>query len=268
MGWLSERYELRFEPGLFERTGFLAGSDERRLGELARALDDPQTRAIVAARGGYGLSRIAHRLELEQRLRSAPKWLVGFSDFTVLHVEAARAGVMSLHASNAGELGRGSAAHRDAWRVALEEPERECVHSGLHVWSSGAARGRLFGGNLTILFTAAATGRLFVPEGAVLVIEDVTEAPYRIDRMLTALLVSGALAKISGIAVGLFTDCTSARYRITVEEVLRERLCGLGVPVVAGLPFGHELPNVPLHLGALAELDTDRAELKVMPGAC
>lgn len=103
---LESRYRVSVDPRLFERRGFLAGPDERRLAELEAALRDPELAAVVTARGGYGLLRIAHRVDWSV-LRRAPKWLVGFSDTTTLHLEAQRAGVASLHADNAGGLGRG-----------------------------------------------------------------------------------------------------------------------------------------------------------------
>jgi len=122
IAWLGTRYRVRFDPGLFGRDGFLAGSDERRLAELNQALADGETHAIVAARGGYGLGRIAPDLRLDA-LVERPKWIVGFSDLTALHLEAVRAGVMSLHAHNVAGLGRGDAAARHAWSSALEGPQ-------------------------------------------------------------------------------------------------------------------------------------------------
>ncbi|MDQ2644139.1 MAG: LD-carboxypeptidase, partial [Myxococcota bacterium] len=108
VGFLAERYRVEIAPGTLERSGFLAGSDEVRLGALNDALLDPGVRAVIAARGGYGALRIAHRARWDALTRD-PKWLVGFSDVTSLHLEAQRAGVCSLHADNAGGLGRGDA---------------------------------------------------------------------------------------------------------------------------------------------------------------
>jgi muramoyltetrapeptide carboxypeptidase len=259
MGWLSERYRLSFDRDLFERTGYLAGSDERRLLELDARLRDPELGAIIVARGGYGLGRIAHRADWAA-LRRAPKWLVGFSDATVLHVEALRVGVASLHAHNTAGLGRGDARRREYLRDALEEPELRRVRRGLVTWAPGTAEGPLVGGNLTVLFSCLASGRLRFPPGAVLVIEDVTEQAYRVDRMLTALSVSGSLDRVRGVVVGDFTDCPPSR-GVTVEETLRERLLSLGVPVAAGLPFGHTEMNEPFVLGPTARLDASAGTL-------
>jgi muramoyltetrapeptide carboxypeptidase len=125
----------------------------------------------------------------------------------------------------------------------------------------GTARGPLVGGNLTVLFACLASGRLRFPAGAVLAIEDVTEQAYRVDRMLTAFHVSGALDRIAGVVVGDFTDCPPSR-GVSVRQVLEERLGSLGVPVAAGLPFGHDLDNEPFVLGTAVTLDASAGTLE------
>jgi muramoyltetrapeptide carboxypeptidase len=254
LGWLSERYDVKFGTSLFDRDGYLAGPDTRRLSELNDALRDPETRAIVATRGGYGLTRIAHAIDTEA-LRRHPKWLVGFSDVTALHIEAQRADVASLHAHNIAGLGRGDAHTRASWVDALERPGAPRRYGGLAVIRTGLAEGPVVGGNLTVLFTCAAIGRLRFPPGAVLLLEDVGEAPYRVDRMLTALLVSGALDAIAAVLVGSFTDAPPGRYGVPIEHVLRERLGALAVPVLFGLPVGHTARNEPVHLGLRVRVD-------------
>jgi muramoyltetrapeptide carboxypeptidase len=254
LGWLRERYDVKFDASLFERDGYLAGPDARRLSELNVALRDPDARAIVATRGGYGLTRIAHAVDTEA-LRKHPKWLVGFSDVTALHVEAQRAGVASLHAHNVAGLGRGDAHARASWLDALERPDAPRRYSGLTVMRTGHAEGRIVGGNLTVLFTCAAIGRLRLPAGAVLLLEDVGEAPYRVDRMLTALFVSGALDAVAAVLVGSFTDAPPGQYGVPLEHVLRERLGALAVPVLSGLPVGHGARNEPVHLGLRVRVD-------------
>lgn len=264
MAWLGQRYRVRFDPGLFSRTGFLAGDDARRLSELNTALADSEIQAIVAARGGYGIGRIAPSLDLGP-LVEHPKWVVGFSDLTALHVEAARVGVMSLHAHNVAGLGPGDAAARQAWVSALERPA-PTTFEHLSIYHAGEAEGPLAGGNLTVLFTAHAAGRLHLPRGAILVLEDVSETSYRIDRMLTALLQAGALAQLGGVVLGEFTACSPGRYAVPTHEVLCERLGLLGVPVLAGLPVGHGRHNAPLVLGAPARLSARAGTLTVDAG--
>ncbi len=246
--WLAARYEVTARDDLFTRTGYLAGDDARRREELSTALADPTVKAVVAARGGYGATRFAHTLDWAAFAR-APKWLVGFSDVTALHVEATRAGVRSLHGAMVCSLGGGTEEARERWRVAIEG-EPLTPWTDLQPWSAGTATGPAFGGNLALLEASAAAGRLAVPDGAVLFVEDCTERPYRVDRMLTALLVGGHLARVGAVVVGGFTDCNPGPDGVTVEDVLRERLLGLGVPAVAGAPFGHGDENRPWIVGA------------------
>jgi muramoyltetrapeptide carboxypeptidase len=261
IAFLGERYRVEFDWGIFERDGFLAGPDPRRRQELERAIASPRVAAVIAARGGYGITRIVSDVDFSP-LRQHPKWLVGFSDVTALHVEASSVGVASMHAHHAAGLGRGDAHARARWLAALEEPlaPRELRGASL---ARGKARGPLVGGNLTVLFTCAVTRRLRLPPGAILALEDVTESSYRIDRMLSALRVGGYLRGIAGVACGTFNDCAPGVHGVPVDAVLARELGALGVPVVTGLPFGHELPNEPLLLGAEAELDADAGVLRL-----
>lgn len=269
LGFLASRYRVRFDRGalraedgrrrgIFSRRGYLAGDDDRRREELAQALAADDVRAIIAARGGYGASRFCDDLPWHQ-LAERPKWIVGFSDITALHVEAARVGVASLHAPNLTALGRSDAHVRAAFLQALERPGQARRYDALSVLAPGRAEGTLTGGNLTLLHACAAAGRLALPEASVLFLEDVTERPYRIDRMLTTLIRGGHLAPVRAVVIGDFTECPPGPDGVTVEAVLVERLGGLGVPVVAGVPAGHGLRNDPLVLGGRAAVDAHGA---------
>ncbi|MEZ4314036.1 MAG: LD-carboxypeptidase [Polyangiaceae bacterium] len=250
LGFLAERYRLRFDRrALFARAGYLAGSDAQRREALSAALRDPDAVAILAARGGYGANRFVHELDFAG-LRGRPRWIIGFSDVTALHVEAARAGVASIHGCHLTSLGRADRRAREGLLSVLEAPQRRRTIEGLDTLAPGRAHGPLFGGNLTILHACAAAGRLAVPEGAILFIEDVTERPYRIDRMLTTLAVGGHFDRVAGVLIGDFTQCDPGPDRITVKDVLRERLADLGVPIATGAPCGHGTINDPLILGA------------------
>lgn len=255
LGFLATRYKLLFDRELFSRTGYLAGDDARREAELRRALETPGVAAVLAARGGYGASRFVHTRIDWSILREQPRWIVGFSDITALHVEAARAGVASMHAPHLTSLGRSDHATRQSVVSALEAPLASRAFVGLGVLRSGTARGPLFGGNLTLLHACAAAGRLSIPEGAILFIEDVTERPYRIDRMLATLRVGGHFSRLGGVVVGEFTACDPGPDRVTTRDVLETHLGSLGVPVLDGLPAGHGLRNEPLVLGAEVALD-------------
>jgi muramoyltetrapeptide carboxypeptidase len=264
VAWLAERYRVRYDRGAFTRTGYLAGNDARRLDELDQALRDPTARAIVGARGGYGATRICHAADFES-LRRHPKWCVGFSDFTALHLEAIRVGVASLHAPNVTSLGRGDAVGRAAWIEALERPLARRAFRGLQALAPGRASGTLVGGNLSLLFASAAAHRLRLPDSCLLFFEEVNEAPYRIDRMLTSLLVGGHLLNVTGVCVGNLTDGTRPELERESLAVVLERLAPLRIPIVAGLPVGHTELNLPLPLGLPASLDADPAELIINP---
>jgi muramoyltetrapeptide carboxypeptidase len=264
LGWLARRYRVVWNRGALERRGYLAGDDQRRLDELNDALCDPTARAIVAVRGGYGLTRICHLARVPELLRH-PKWCVGFSDFTALHLEAMQAGVASLHASNLAALGRADELARAQWLDALERPLARRTYAGLEVLTPGRCSGVLVGGNLTLLFTAAASGRLRLPDGCILFFEEVNEAPYRIDRMLTALRMSGQLAKVSGFCVGDLVDDDKPAARRAVAGVVLDCLGSLGAPLAMGLPVGHGRLNAPLPLGVLARLDASAGVLTLTP---
>lgn len=250
---LVPHFDVRPSPWLFRSPrGFLAGSDRERALELQWALDNEVSRAILIARGGYGLARIQPALCFE-RFLARPKWLVGFSDATVLHAHLNHLGVASLHAPNATTLARATADDVAVLVGTLLGTAQEDV-TGLRPLVPGTAAGPLFGGNLTVLFAQAAAGALAVPEGAILLLEDVSETSYRIDRMLTALLAGGHLRRCAGVVLGEFTDCTPGKFGVSTDEVLAERLGGLTVPVACGLPLGHGTRQLPLVLGQQVQL--------------
>jgi len=257
LGWLGQRYRLIWDRSCLEREGYLAGKDSRRLAELDAALRDPVARAVVAARGGYGATRISHLADFSSLARH-PKWCVGFSDVTALHLEALRAGVASLHAPNLAALGRGDEQVRQEWLRALEQPLAPRVFPSLLTLAPGRARGVLAGGNLTLLLCSAASGRLRLPDGCLLFFEEVSEAPYRIDRMLTSLLTSGQLDHVAGFCIG---DLSADGSTHATLEVVRERLSPLGVPILAGLPIGHGKVNRCLPLGVPAQLEAGELSL-------
>ncbi|MGE0786524.1 MAG: LD-carboxypeptidase [Sandaracinaceae bacterium] len=257
---LEARYRVSLGASVRMKDGYLAGSDEARAADVLDALDDPSVRAIVAARGGYGVTRLLDRIPVE---RVRPTLLVGFSDLTALHALFARAGLRSLHASMLTGLGRGSDAELEAWyRVAegLDVPGFD----GLETIADGRAEGPVVGGNLALL--CALIGTPFAPpiDGAILFLEDVNEAPYRIDRMLTQLGHAGWLGRVRGIAIGELTRCDAGPDGREVSHVLRDRLGALGVPVVSGLAVGHGEVNRPLPLGARARIDASRGRLEYL----
>ncbi len=253
--WVRERYDVELSLNIEDKQGYLAGSDERRAAELAQAMSDPGIDAILCARGGYGAMRIAPGLPFEAMVQR-PKWLVGFSDITCLHIMLNVRGIASIHGPHITGLGRDTGERtKRAFLGVLERPANERVFAALEVIHPGRAVGTLFGGNLSLVESLATMGELSMPKDTILMLEDVTERPYRVDRMLTALIAGGHMRRVVGIVFGSFTECNPGPDGVRIEEVLRERTKKLGIPVMAGAPFGHGAENDSFVLGAAATLE-------------
>ncbi|MBV1854925.1 S66 peptidase family protein [Catellatospora tritici] len=259
-------------PHVLARHGFFGGTDEQRLDDLNAALSDHRMRAVLCTRGGYGAQRIIDGLDLDAVHRD-PKLVMGFSDITALHLalwQGAR--LATVHGPVAAQFDKGAdsltalgARHAlmTGEPVVIEADPAEDTHP---VRTSGRAEGVLLGGNLSLLASTLGTPHLPDLTGAILLVEDVSEFPYRVDRMLTQLRRSGVLAGVAGIAVGQFTDCADG-WPVTVADVLAERLTDLGLPLLGGLPIGHGAQHTAVPLGTRAVLDVDAGTLTVAPAA-
>jgi muramoyltetrapeptide carboxypeptidase len=252
---------------LHARSGYLAGEDEDRLGDLRRLLADPALRAIWFARGGSGSARIVEGLDLAA-LRRAPKALVGYSDATVIHAAAWRAARLSTYyGPNVSDLGD-PARFEEAplWR-ALQHPE-EPLDLPLvpeSVLRQGTAEGVILGGCLSLVATLVGTPWEVPTTGAILFLEEVNEEPYRIDRMLGQLRQSGALARIRGLLVGQTVGCTAKDplNDVPLAEILERHLGSAPVPIVVGFPMGHGLGKIVLPFGRRARIDTRAGRLTI-----
>ncbi|MEH1902837.1 MAG: LD-carboxypeptidase [Nostoc sp.] len=260
--WRSHGYQVEISPKIDDKWGYLAGTDEDRRNQLAAAWQDPDCRGILCARGGFGSTRILENWHWQQS-SELPKWLIGFSDITALLWSLYNVGISSLHGPVMTTL-----ADEPDWSIErlfnwVEGRDTKPLKG--YGWGGGIATGILLPGNLTV-----ATHLLNTPmqpnfDGVILALEDVTEPPYRIDRMLTQWRLSGCFAKLRGIALGGFTRCQAPPNvpSFSVEEVLRDRLGDLGIPVVSHLPFGHDSPNAVLPVGVEVTLDADDGILKI-----
>lgn len=242
---------------------YLAAADEERAHDLQQAWCDPAVKAVFAARGGYGAQRMVDLLDWDALRAAAPKPLVGFSDVTVLHEAfAVRAGVSTLHGpAVAGEVFLKDDATREHLRRTLFAPEtvRALVSPTARPLVPGRARGVTLGGCLTMLATEVGTPRARRgAAGGLLLLEDIGEPPYRLDRALTQLLRAGWLDGVAGIVLGSWSGCGPYE---RVREVLRDRLGGLGVPVAEEFGFGHGDSALTLPLGVPAELDATAGTL-------
>jgi muramoyltetrapeptide carboxypeptidase len=259
---LSERLGLRprMRADVAARWRYLAGDDARRADEWREAVADPEARAIVCARGGYGALRILPAID-PAPLLARPKLLVGFSDITALHALLNRAGLATVHGPGVTQLARlpeeglqhlEALLRRSAPPAGSAPPAPGAGLVGRATVRPGRASGPLLGGSLTLLSHLAGTPYAPRLEGAILFLEDVAEKPYRLDRYLTHLALAGALRGVAGIAVGQLTGCDDANAH--GADVVREAILALGVPAIEGLPAGHEDANFALPLGARATL--------------
>lgn len=260
---------LGLEPVLFPsagaRSGFLAGSDAERLGDLQAAFDDPSVDGVWALRGGYGTLRILDDLNLERQRRD-PIPFIGFSDNTTVHVRQNRFGIVSIHGPHpAGPF----PAPTEAWfRTVLfgrsvpgplprgpdDPPSATLVE--------GTVEAPLFGGNLSMLASLCGSSDSMSASGRILFLEDVGEPAYRLDRMLVQLQRAGVTEGVVGLALGRFTP-PSGEDETDCMDVLETFARELGVPAVAGLPFGHVKHNCALPVGGAALLDGRTATLSL-----
>ncbi len=242
-------YQPVFTERIFAATRYLAGSDLARQAELQAALDDDSIRAVFAARGGYGAMRILPELRL-----GSPKHLIGFSDFTALHCVAQKQGWASLHAPVLTQLGKQPADVIERLFAALEGRAVSPLN-GLRTVNEGVAEGPLLGGNLSVLTRLIGTRWWPSLRGAVLLLEDVGERPYRLDRMWTHLQLTGLLEGVRGVVLGELTGCEEKDADYTASEILEELVRPLGIPCASGFQIGHGEVNQPVMLGAPVRLD-------------
>ncbi len=265
-----------------KRWGFLAGSDRERAADLMGMFANPKVRAIICLRGGYGTARLLPLLDYSV-IRAHPKVIVGYSDITTLHCALLNyVRLVSFHGpmlnSDLINPHLPEFTLQSFLRVLTRPTPAGSICCGYHggtvkVLRPGMAQGRLIGGNLSILCASLGTPAQPVFRNAILFFEEVDEVPYRIDRMLTQLLNAGLLQQVRGIAIGINHNCSDPKathakeYRQTVEDVFRERLGPLQVPIVSGLPFGHVPANATLPIGTRVTLDANRGDLLLTEAA-
>jgi muramoyltetrapeptide carboxypeptidase len=275
-------FKAKLAANVRQRHGFLAGSDEARAADLMAMFADPEVKAILCIRGGYGTARLLTLLDYGG-IRSNPKVLIGYSDITTLHIALlTHANLVSFHGPMLNsELSSDTLPEftvQSLLRTVMEPQPAGSIRAGyvgdtIQVLRGGTASGELIGGNLWVLCTTLGTP--FQPDfrDKILFFEDVGEKPYRFDRMLTHLLNAGVLQQVAGVAVGINKDCDDPKavdageYRQSLADVLAERLLPLEVPVVTGLPFGHQPWNATLPIGIKATLDGNNGDLIVTDAA-
>lgn len=260
-------FRVKFSPSIFAREMYLAGSDRRRAEELMAMFNDPEVRAIFAARGGYGSVRLLPYLD-EEALRAHPKIFMGYSDITTLLVYfQQRFQWVVFHGPMVTREFADGPEHydEDLLRRTLmrAEPIGEIDTSGVAVLSPGIATGRLTGGCLPLLVSTLGTPYEFDATDAILFLEDYASKPYQVDRMLTQLRDAGKLRAVRGFVFGEMTECVQhPNQDYTIVDVIQDRLADLNVPILFGVRSGHsDYRNQVLPFGICATLDGYRARL-------
>ena len=259
---LAQNWGLEVVVGkhVFDSLGHFAGPDDARLSDLQLALDNPAVKAIWTARGGYGTNRIVDQINFSKFLKN-PKWVIGFSDITVLHNHIHNLGVQTIHAN----MATGMDDLRD--ELAVESLRKAIFGERLHYEIAtteknrvGKAGGVLVGGNLSILASVLGTPSNIDTHGKILFIEDVGEALYRIDRMIISLKRNGYFEHISGLIVGDFSNITpnEPEFGKSLEDIILEAVGERDIPILFNFPAGHLPKNNALILGKKISLDVSQ----------
>jgi muramoyltetrapeptide carboxypeptidase len=256
-------YRIELSRNLLRKNGYLAGTDRQRADDLNIFFRDPRVRAIIALRGGYGSMRILPMIDYAAA-RKHPKIFVGYSDLTVLQLALWRkCGLVTFAGPMvAGEMSRGLSGYAEElfWRMVSDRRPVGKLRTRMSSMEGGKARGTLLGGNLTMVSHLVGTGYFPPTRNCLLFFEEIGEQPYRVDRMLHHLKLSGALRGVGGVILGQFTDCApqAGKPSLTVERVMEGVFGDLAVPVVKGLRHGHVAGSLTLPVGLPAILDAGK----------
>lgn len=260
---------LHVRPGQHVLTNdhrYLAATDEKRLADLQNALSDDAVRAILCVRGGYGSTRIIDAVDFTP-LRTSPKWLVGFSDITSVLVAAFNSGVACIHGTMPVHFSK------ENWKVSVENLRRTLFEGMLPMTAGshsanrmGAGEGILVGGNLSVIADSIGTTSEVVTDGCILMLEEIEEDLYRLDRMLTHLKRTGKFDNLAGLVIGHTTDLKdTSDFQEGFESMVLDKVRATSYPVGWGLPFGHESPNHSFILGQQTLLTVDEGGTSLMP---
>lgn len=254
------KMQVKIAPQCKSKHHQFAGTDQERLQGMQMMIDDPKVKAILCARGGYGSTRIIDKLDFSPLLLN-PKWLIGYSDITVFHGHLSKLGIMSLHATMPRNFPDGT----ESLHKALTIGKTEYSISTHKKSRPGKARGRLTGGNLSMIASIAGSVSDIETSGKILFIEDLNEYLYHMDRMMGQLKRSGKLNNISGLVAGGFSDMKDypTDFGKRPEDIILDAIGTRGIPVCFGFPAGHIKDNRALIMGAETELIIEEQETKL-----
>lgn len=259
-------FNIKLGKNIYNKNGFLAGTDLERSSDIMDMFEDTSVKAIMCYRGGYGTMRVLPMLNYKI-IAANPKIFIGFSDnTTLLNTLSKRCNFITFHGPMANSNFSNEKTINSFINTLMKPngpyhifnpPNVPLIFNG-----SGIARGCLVGGNLCMVCSLLGTPYEIDTRGKILILEDVGECPYQVDRYLTQLLLCGKLQEASGFIVGQFTHPTES-YK-SIEEVIKSRLLPLNKPTILNTQFGHAVPNITLPIGALGKIDCEKNEFKIL----
>lgn len=257
-------YKVKIGKTLGSQFHYFSGTDEERAADLQAMLDDKTVNAILCGRGGYGVSRIIDQLDFKA-FKKNPKWLIGFSDITVLHAALyGQVKYASIHSSMAGAFNDGGAENEYVQSIRkLLKGQLANYSCSPHAFNKlGKTTGELVGGNLSLIVHMIGTKTAYQTKNKILFMEDLGEYIYHIDRMFLQLKRAGFLEGLAGLVIGGFTDMkdTTVEFGMTVYETLQEHLKEYNYPICYDFPVSHETPNYALKVGAKHELSVTKTK--------
>jgi muramoyltetrapeptide carboxypeptidase len=258
--------QVRYGKNLFKQQGQFSGTDQQRLEDLQEALDDEHVKAVVCARGGYGTIRIIDKIDWSHFVNK-PKWVLGYSDITILHAKIHNLGFESIHCPMPVNMAKYS--ENDPILTQIREVlffgQLNYANLFHQLNRNGFGRAKIIGGNLSILHSLLGTKYDMDYQGKFLFIEDVGEQLYKIDRMLHSFKLGGKFDELEGMLVGGFTEIEDGKrpFGKSAQEIIYDVTADFNFPVAFGLPIGHQKNNHPLILGAEIKIEIARQQAKI-----
>ena len=252
-------FRTRVHEGIFGKLRYLAGTDRERADIVNRLFADPEVKAVISVRGGFGAMRILAYMDWES-VRRNPTLFIGFSDATALiSALTQEAGIEAVHGPNLVSLAKANQVTRDGFYRTVTGRLAEITITGAQRITGGRAEGRFVGGNLATLVHMVGTP--FQPDfsGGILFLEDVGEPAYKIDRMLSQMKMAGCFDTIKGVVTGSFEDCANSDY---IPEIISEIFGDMNIPVMMGLAAGHGETNLSLRMGQRVVMEADRSRIQ------